>query len=218
MTDICSAAIHLCRVRATRLDSLGNPLAGPHNVYVSDRPIQLDVSPVIEAGGDKTLVGGCDCVIASYRGFDKLKRFDLKLAQGVLEPALLELMLGSSAIVDANTGQVIGNWWASQLTCSQPAQPNVAFEAWQDNWEGDHPHPDFPYIHWIWPSTRWQIDNHTLQNDFTQPGLNGYSRGNTEWGLGIFDDLPEAAPALGGWFYTDSIPTAQCGYQSWAIT
>jgi hypothetical protein len=218
MTEICSAAIHLCRIRVTRLDNLGNPVAGPHNVYVSDKPIMLTVKPVIEAGASKTLTGGCDCIIADYRGFDKLKRFDLELDQGVLEPALLEMMLGTSAIVDGVTGGVIGNWWKSQLTCSEPAQPNVCFEAWQDNWEDDHPHPDFPYVHWIWPSARWQIADMSLQNDFNQPKLTGYSRGNPQWGTGIFDDLPEAAESLGGWFYATDIPDAVCGYQSWAIT
>lgn len=216
MADECLAAIHLCRVRATRLNADGSPMAGPNNVYVSDKPIQLGVTPVIEAGADRTLVGGCDCIIATYRGFDKLKRFDLELDLGALEPALLELILGSSAILDV--ADVIGNWWSQQaFDCSTP-QPNVCFEGWQTGWADDHSDAVWPYVHWIWPSTYWQIAAHTLQNDFLQPKITGFSRGNTEWGEGIFGDLPEAAESLGGWFYSSTIPDAACGYQTHAIT
>lgn len=220
MTAVCPAAIHLCAVRVTRLDELGNPVAGPNNVFVSDKSIMLGVRPVIESGEDRTLTGGCDCIIASYRGYDKLKRFDLELDQGAIEPALLEILTGSAAILDpAQANEPIGIWFASQLSCADPQQPNVAFEAWQDLWEDDHPMATpYRYLHWIFPSTHWQLADNTLQNDFAQPKVTGFSRGNPNWGLGIFGDLPEAAEPLGGFFYDDTIPDASCDWQSWAIT
>ena len=217
MTAICEAAIHLCAVRVTRLDALGNPAAGPNNVYVSPNPIMLSVKPEIETGQDKTLVGGCDCVIASYRGYDKLKRFTLELDQGKIEPGLEEILLGGDSILSA--GQPIGMWWPSQLSCSDPVQPNVCFEGWQDLWEDDHPvSTPYKYLHWIWPSSYWQIGDFTLQNDFTQPKLTAFTRGNPNWGLGIYGDLPEAAEQMGGFFYTNTIPTTACGWQSHSIT
>lgn len=216
MPPICEAAIHLCAVRVTRLDALGNPVAGPNNFYVTDNPIMVTVKPVIAAGEDKDLVGGCDCIIASYRGYDKLKRFDLELDLGVIEPGLMEILTGGSAILDE--GDPIGMWWPNQLSCQNPVQPNVCFEGWQDLWEEDHQDADTPYLHWIWPSTRWQIGDHTLQNDFNQPKLTGFSRGNPNWGLGIYGDLPEAAEPLGGFFGDDAIPAAECGWQTQPIT
>jgi len=217
MTAICNAAIHLCRVRVTRLDTYGNPAAGPNNVYVSDQPLMLSVKPVIEAGQDKTLVGGCDCIVASYRGLDKLKRFDLELDLATLEPALLEIMLGATAI--SQGGAISGVWWPSQLSCDGDEQPNVAFEGWQDAWEDDH-QADAPiqYVHWVWPSTRWQLGDHSLQNDFNQPKLTGFSRANPNWGDGIFGDYPEASGDLGGWFFTNQLPTALCDYQTEGLT
>lgn len=217
MSASCDAAIHLCRVRVTRLDSLGHAVAGPNNVYVTDKPMVLSVKPEVEAGQDKTLVGGCDCVIASYRGYDKLKRFTLELDLGVLEPGLIEMLTGGAAILDGS-GFPIGVWWPSQLNCSNPVQPNVCIEGWQDAWQDDHQDPTLPYIHWIWPSSYWQIGDHSLQNDFTQPKITGFTRGNTSWGLGIFGDQPEAAQPLGGFFRSATRPFAACGYQSWAIT
>ena len=218
MVAICEAAIHLCAIRVTRLDALGDPVAGPNNVYVSENSIMLGVTPEIEAGQDRTLVGGCDCIIASYRGYDKLKRFTLELDQGKIEPALLEMLLGASAILDPV--DPIGIWWPSQLDCNQPSQPNLCFEGWQDLWEDDHAASagGYRYLHWIWPSSYWQIGEHSLQNDFMQPKVNGFTRANSNWGLGIFGDLPEAAEPLGGFFYDLTIPTADCGWQSWAIT
>lgn len=213
----CLAAIHLCRVRATRLNSDGTPMSGSNNVYVTDKPMVLTVTPVIEAGEDKTLVGGCDCIIAEYRGFDKLKRFDLELDLGVMEPGLFELLLGSTAIAEGT--DIIGQWWTENaFDCSTPAQPNVAFEGWQTGWNESGQDGTWPYVHWVWPSSFWQIAQHTLQNDFNQPKLTGFTRGNSNWGAGIYGDQPEASPALGGWFYSTTIPTASCGYQTQSVT
>lgn len=214
----CLAAIHLCRVRVTRLDADGTPTAGPNNSYVTADPMVLTVTPNIEAGQDLVLTGGCDCIIAQYRGFDKLKRFDFELDLGKVEPGLMEMMLGATAITDGSNGP-IGIWWGeNQFDCSTAAQPNLCFEAWQDGWEDDQISAAYPYIHWIWPSTYWQIAPHTLQNDFFQPKLTGFSRRNENWGEGIYGDLPETAQPIGGFFYTDSRPDAECGYQSHDIT
>jgi hypothetical protein len=205
-------------VRVTRLDPAGNPLPGPNNVYVTDKPMMLTVTPDIEAGADRTLTGGCDCIIATYRGFDKLKRFTFEFDLGVLEPALMEMLLGSTAITVS--GDVRGQWWSlNSFDCSVQTQPNVCFEGWQTAWDGSGPAAALPYVHWIWPGTHWQIAAHTLQNDFNQPKVTGYSEGNTAWGTGIFGDLPEAAQPLGGFFFTATVPpAASCGYQTHTIT
>lgn len=218
MANECLAAIHLCRVRATRLNADGTPMGGVNNSYVTDKPMMLSVTPVIEAGLDRTLVGGCDCILATYRGFDKLKRFDLQLDLGVLEPAMLELMLGSQAITGIG-GDIIGTWWSSQsFDCSAAIQPPIALEGWQTAWNQSGPDATWPYIHWIWPLAYFQIAQYTLQNDFDQPRMTGFTRGNSAWGTGPYGDLPQAAGPLGGFFYSTTIPTATCGYRTQSVT
>jgi hypothetical protein len=179
----------------------------------------LGATPQIEAGQDKTLVGGCDCIVAQYRGYDKLKYFTLELDLAILEPALIELLTGASAIT--STGDVIGNWWQSAQTfnCATTVQPNVCFEGWQDTWNNDRQaSTPFRYVHWIWPSSFWQIAAMTLQNDFNQPKLTGFTRGNSNW-TDIYRDLPELPQPLGGYFFTDKIPAGDtCGYQTHSIT
>jgi hypothetical protein len=210
MAGHCLASIHLCRIRVTRLDALGNPAAGPNNFYVSDKPISIGVTPVVSQGSDTELRGGCDCIIAQRKGNDLLKRFTLQLDLGVLEPALIEMLTGGDAIIAG--GVPIGVWWPSGISCSDAqAQPNVCVEGWQDAWADDQQDATLPYVHWIWPSVRWQIGPHTLQNDFNQPQLNGETRANSQWGTGPFGDLPEAAGPLGGWFFEATVPpTADC--------
>lgn len=218
MAAECLAAIHLCRVRATRLDSSGNPVAGPNNAYVTDKPLMLEVTPQIEEGEKRNLVGGCDCLVARYRGYDKLVGFDLALDIAVLEIGLIEMLLGSTPILDSE-GNPIGQWWSDQaFDCSTNVQPNIALEGWQTGWDVDAQSAVYPHLHWLWPSTRWQIAQHTLENDFLQPKLTAFTRGNPNWGLGIYDDQPEAAPSFGGFFYTDDLPDAACGYISQPIT
>lgn len=217
MAAECLAAIHLCRIRVTRLDATGNPTAGPNNSYVSDKPIQLGVTPVLEQGQDKTLVGGCDCIVATYRGYDKLKRFDFELDLGSLEPGLIEMLTGGAAVTSG--GVPIGvSFSDQQFDCSGPPSPNVALEAWQDAWADDHQDDTWPYIRWLFPSTFWQLGANTLQNDFLQPKITGFSRGNPVWDTGIYGDQAVALAPLGGFFYDTTIPTAACGYASQAIT
>lgn len=218
MSAICGPAIKLCAVRVTRLDSLGNPSPGPNNVYITDKAMMIAAKPVIEAGSDNTLLGGCDCIIATRRGTDKLKRFDLELDLGVLEPGLFEMMLGAPAILDGS-GFPIGVHWPNQLSCSDPQQPNVCFEGWQDLWEDDHQASSpYPYVHWVWPSTSWTLSDLSLQNDFNQPKFTGYSRGNPNWGLGLFSDTPEHVGPLGDFFYCATIPVGACGYGTHNLT
>lgn len=218
MTAVCDAAIHLCAIRVTRLDALGNPESGPNNVYVSNNSIMLAVKPEIEAGTSKTLIGGCDCIIADYRGYDKLKRFNLELDQGLIEPALSEILLGGTAMLDSGSDP-IGMWYPNQLSCELPSQPNVCFEAWQDLWEDDRQaSAPYQYLHWIFPSSYWQVGDFSLQNDFNQPKMTSFTRTNPNWGVGIYGDLPEACPGTVGFFYENDIPDGSCDWQTFPIT
>lgn len=216
MANPCDNPIHLCTIRVTRLDALGNPLPGPDNLYVSNTEAQLVVTPQVEAGKVITQVGGCDCVTGYYHGFDKLLGFGLDLDINKAEWALIEMMIGATVFED--TTDIVGvSWPVNAFDCAVPAQPNVVFEAWQDAYDTDHPDPTYPYVHWVYPSSFWQIAPHTLQNDFTALKLTGFTRGNANWGAGIYGDTPGGAVVgdLGGGFQTAATPpSALCGYQT----
>lgn len=210
---ICGHSIHVCRIRATLLDDLGVVTAGD-NSYVSDKPVVVQVTPVIRQGVDEELVTGCDQIAAAYRGRDKLKRFDFQIDLAALEPALLSLMLGATLIEDASDVPVpIGVWWPNQISTDGADSPNVAFEFWTDVWEDDSQNPDWPYIHHVYGSTFWQIGQQRYENGFTRPVLNGFSRTNASWGAGPYGDQGESLPpdSPGGWFFTETAPPDSTG-------
>lgn len=219
---VCGVSILLCRVRLTLLTSTGAVAAGPNNSYVTDQPIRVNLTPVIEAGKDSTLKGGCDCIIADYRGPDLLKRFEFEFDFAAIEPAMMSLLLGSLLISDTSVAPVpIGNWWPGQVGCSKPTPPALAFEFWTQVWDGTAQNVSWPYIHHVYPFTLWQLGAQTYEDDFAQPKVTGFSRCNTQWGHGPYGDQPTLVPydSPGGMFYTQAaLPTAVCGYKTVAVS
>lgn len=218
MANKCYASAKFCRLRVTRIDATGAPAPGPNNAYVTDKPISVGFTPVLSQGTDAELRGGCDCVIASRKGDDFLKRWTLQLDLGTLEPALLEMLTGGSAIMDPlNPTDVIGVWWPTGIDCGTTAA-RVAVEGWTELWDGDAPALAFTYGRFLWPSVRWTMGQGNLQADFLQPQLNGETQGNLAWGPGPYGDQPEDAQANGGFWYTNALPSASCDYINQPVT
>lgn len=216
---ICPNSILFCALRVTRLNVDGTPAAGPNNAYVTDRAMTLTMTPDIEDGEDKVMIGGCDCINARYRGRDKLKGFSLALTSTAVEPGLMEMLLGATLISDGSDDPVpIGVNWPTQLSCSDGQQPPVGIEGWSKAWVDDRQDDGFPYIRWVFPMTFWQMDENELGADFLELALNGYTRTNENWGVGPYSDqvvngeIIEFEPQ-GGFFFDDMIPAAGCGYQ-----
>jgi hypothetical protein len=224
MAAPCGVPLGLCALRVTRLVSTtGCVAASPDNSFVTTELINLQLSPVVEAGADTTLTGGCDCVVASYRGVDKLKRFEFTITNPKLSPALYEMMIGGTII---NDGAIpVGTVWPAELACDEsPAA--TAIEFWVKHWNGSAQDATYPWIHHVYPQTYWQIGQQEFQNDFAQPTLTGFSRSNDCWGDGPYGDGPEAEfgtsidISTGGYYYTATTPPADtaCDYSAVAPT
>lgn len=208
----------MCRARFTRLNQDGTVADGPHNSYVTDAIQDLAYNPVVVAGAERDLEGGCDCLIATFKGRDKHKRFDLSMHIGKFEPALLEMLTGSGLISDDSTIPVpmgVNFPTTNTLDCSA-APVRVAVEAWADIIDGDHEASSpFRYARVVFPASEWRMDNNTMQNDFQPLALTGFSRGNSNW-ADPYSDMPlgRNVGAGGGIIYDDTIPTANCGYST----
>lgn len=218
MAAPCGVALGLCALRLTKLESTGCMSASPDNSFVSTDIISLTVTPVVEAGADTTLTGGCDCTVASYRGTDKLKRFEFELSFPKFAPAAYNLLTGGD--IFSTGGVPVGFVWPTELSCGD-AQAAVAFEFWTKNWNGDAQDVTYPWIHGVFPQTYWQLGQQQFQNDFAQPTWNGFSRKNDCWGDGPYGDGPEGlygTPvdiSTGALYYDDtvSLPTdSACDY------
>lgn len=218
MAAPCGVPLGLCALRITRLISTTGCVApSPDNSFVTTELISLQLTPVIEAGADTTLTGGCDCVIASYRGIDKLKRFEFTITNPKLSPALYEMMIGGGII---NDGAIpVGTTWPAELACGD-SQDAVAIEFWVKHWNGSSQDATYPWIHHVYPQSYWQIGQQQFQNDFAQPTLTGFTRSNGCWGDGPYGDGPEAEYGVqidisdGGFYYTATNPPADtdCDY------
>lgn len=214
MTAICPSSIHLCFVRVTRVDAVGNPVAGPNNVYVTDTPLSLAINADVLAGEVKDVKGGCDQLVATYRGQDITKRFNLELDCATVSPALEEMLCGGSVILDGS--DPIGVDFPAPCGTQQPY---LALEAWQDLYDCDHqPSDPYQYRRYIFPSSRWVRGAETAQNDFSAPKFTGFTVANPNWGEGIFGDLTNPVGPNGQWVFDNNLPTAACGYQSHSIS
>lgn len=218
MAAPCGVPLGLCALRITRLISTTGCVApSPDNSFVTTELISLQLTPVIEAGADTTLTGGCDCVIASYRGIDKLKRFEFTITNPKLSPALYEMMIGGGIISDGAIP--VGTTWPAELACGD-AQDAVAIEFWVKHWNGSSQDATYPWIHHVYPQSYWQIGQQQFQNDFAQPTLTGFTRSNSCWGDGPYGDGPEAEYgsaidiSSGGFYYTATDPPddSECDY------
>lgn len=214
----CLGSIHLCVARFSRLNADGTFKGGANNHVVTDSVQSLDFTPNIKGGDSIQVMGGCDCIDLSYRGYDKLLYFDLKFMLTKMNPALIELLTGSALISDTSTSPVaIGDIWPNQLSCSSTPQPPVALEVWSDAWTNDRQaDPPHRYIRWVFPMTFWQLDASKLENAFFAPSFQGFSRQNPNF-TNPYGDYPAGVPnnlVGGAYFYDTTRPTAVCGYSS----
>lgn len=219
MASVCGASINACGLRVTELDSEGNVVGTPNNFWVTSKLIEISVTPEVEEGTDVTMKSGCDCIIATFRAADLLKRFNFTISLGQLEPGLIEMMIGGSVILSG--ADVIGINWPTGIDCEASPPPKVALEVWSFNQDVDAQNTLYPYWHWVWPGTQWQIGEASLgAGDFFRPQLTGFSFGNANWVHGPYNDDPGDAIEANGavWATATAPPTAQCEYQTVAAT
>lgn len=205
----CGVSFGLCAVRVTVVDAAGNVVAG-NNSYVSDKAISVSLTPNIETGNTFSLRNGCGCSIARFKANDVFNWFEFTFADGALEPAMWALMLGAETITDGS--DIVGMAFPSQLDCDED-EPAVALEFWTKHVVGSGQDGTFPWIHWVFPKTVWQLSDNTFEEDIAQPSLTGFSRTNQQWGDGPYGDGPPDGQDIrdGGWWKTDvDPPDADC--------
>lgn len=215
----CLGSIRLCVARFSRLNADGTFKGGANNHVVTDNVQSIEFTPNISSGQEIEVMGGCDCIDLFYRGYDKLRYFELSFTLTRLNPALMELLLGASLISDTSTSPVpIGDIWANQLQCGAATQPPVAVEVWTDAWTGDaQANAPHRYIRWVFPMSFWQLDASTLGGtEFFNPSFTGYTRSNSNF-TNPYGDYPAGVPSAlgaGAYFYDTTRPTAVCGYST----
>lgn len=203
----CGLSFGLCRMRVTKVDAMGNVVAGSGNSYVSDKIVQIGLNPNIESGNSFSRRNGCGCSLARFKSKDVFNWFEFAFEGGALEPEMMALMLGAETIVDGS--DVVGLAFPGALTCDED-EPAVALEFWTEHIVGSGQDAALPWVHWVFPTSVWQVGQNTAQEDFLAAALNGFSRTNTAWGGGPYSDGPPDGQDIreGGYWKTDVDPPA----------
>ncbi len=209
----CGVSFGLCRTRITKVDGNGNVVAGS-NAYITDTALTVSVTPNIETGTAVSVRNGCGCKISSFKFPDTFNWFEFAFADTTLEPAMQALMLGADTIVDGS--DVVGLAYPSSLACDED-EPAVALEFWTKHIVGSGQDTAFPWVHFVFPLTIWQLADTTYEEAAAQPGLSGFSRTNGNWGDGPYGDGPPDGQDIseGGYWKTDvEPPSAECATQN----
>lgn len=213
----CGVSFGLCAVRITKVDAQGNVEAG-NNAYITDKPISINLTPNIETGNTFSVRNGCGCSIARFKAADIFNWFEFSFVDGAIEPEMQAFLLGADTIDDG--GDVVGLAFPGALDCDDD-EPAVALEFWTQHVVGNAQDSTFPWVHWVFPKTIWQLGDNTFEEGIAQPTVNGFSRTNTQWGEGPYGDGPPDAQDIseGGYWKTDvEPPTAACAAQAVTAT
>lgn len=216
---ICPTTVNVCIARFTRLNADGTVATPPNNAYVTDAIQKVVATPQYDAGVDVTLLNGCNAVRATYKTPDRFKRWDFALDFVAQEPALMELLLGSTLLLDGSTIPVASGWSWPEVGSSPPP---VAGEFWQDNWlnDGLAATPQ-RYSRYIYPMMFLQPAADTLEGSLKTQSMQGQSRQNAQWASGPYGDqvkpgglVAQAVGKNGGVLWSDTLPAAVCGYKA----
>ena len=213
----CGVSFGLCRVRITRVDAQGNVIAGS-NAYVTDQAQTITVTPNIETGNTVSVRNGCGCSVARFKFNDTFNWFEFSFGNAALEPEMMAFMLGANTIADG--ADTVGLAFQGALACDE-TEPAVALEFWTEHIVGSGQDGSYPWIHWVFPKTVWQLGDNTFEEDAAQLSLNGFSRTNTNWGDGPYGDGPPDGEDIsegGFWKTADVPPTADCAATSVTAT
>ena len=206
----CGVSFGICTVRLTKLDTDGSVLNASDNSYVTDKPISVALNPNIETGNTFSVRSGCGCSVARFKANDIFNWFEFTFTQAALEPEMMAMLLGAETIDDA--GDIVGLTFPGALACDADV-PMVAFEFWTQHIVGSGQDGTLPWIHWVFPSTIWQMGNNTFEEGIAQPVLNGFSRSNQLWGGGPYGDgPPDGSDVIEGsyWKTATTPPVADC--------
>ena len=209
MASVCTVSFGVCLVRVTRVDDNGNVIAG-NNAYVTDSVQSVSVSPNLETGNDFSVRNGCGCGVASRKFPDTFKFWDLTIQLAKREPILEAFLLGANQIT--NGADVVGLAFPSALACDE-ANPAVALEFWTEAITGSGLDATYPYFHWVFPSTVWQLGDTTFEEGPGAASFSGFSQTNGNWGDGPWGDGPPDGEDIsegGYWGSDDALPSSDC--------
>lgn len=190
-------------IRVSRLNEDGSPdfgaeLGSAYNM----RPIRVAREPQTTTGArfEQQDGSGVICAVKQNRDQTTGETITLELCQ--LDFETIEILSGAQVIFDPGSADLAIGIKAPDPDVD-PAP--VEFNAWSEARLADGPYST-PYLHWVWPFTKWTAAAGTLEAGFLPVTLTGTAESNTEIGTGSFGDFPEELDRFWNVFLANDIP------------
>lgn len=127
MAVLCRSLSRLARVRLTRLDECGSPVADPLGTLVSNAYINIDASPQYLDPEEITQLNGNGDICISDQGNPQLRWLNLTLVVCQIDPDAVNIVTGNPLVVDeAGAPNTVGYRIDGSLT----GTANFALEVW----------------------------------------------------------------------------------------
>lgn len=191
-------------IRVSRLDEDGSPafatdLGSAYNM----RPIRVNREPQTTTGDRFEQKDGSGVICAVKQNRDQVTGETLTLELCEFDMETIEIMSGASIIFNPLVPtQAIGV--KAPDPTDEPAP--VEFNAWSEARLADGPFGAFPYLHWVWPFTKWTVSSSSLEAGFLAVSLTGTAESNSEIGTGSFGDFPEELDRFWNAFLANDLP------------
>lgn len=214
MASNCFHTMQLCRLRVARLEPNGVPDPGTGNLYITDAQISLTLGLDVSEGDEFEVKNGCGDICFAFTDVDRIKGLNLELALCSADPELFELLTGGDRLTSGS--ETVG--YALPEVGSAGNENGCSIEAWTKNITGSDLDPDFPYVRWVFPKTRWTFADKTFENGPITHSFTGQGYENSNWHDGPANDWDYTSNRLFQFAGDISLPTAACGAQTLPVS
>jgi hypothetical protein len=198
-----------CAIRVAKLDSLGFPLVGAGNAYVSHAPIEVKFTKSKTTGTKFKQNDGCGNLKVSIQQPDQVDGMTVELTLCQLDAELLNFLTGGELI--SSGGNVIGYY---EPPLGLVSGNGVTFEVWAQNWTGTHLNATRPYVRFGCGKTLWTAGDIDLKEAIATIPVTAVAYENPNFYNGGWNDWPlgggTGMDRILGWFYDTALPTASC--------
>lgn len=181
MPTQCWNSIRGRRMRATKVDNCGVPVAGPCSQVITDGFISVELSPEIEEGEEITVRKANGALCVSDQGCPELKWITAELTLCGVDPDLLSFMTGYELVLNY-AGDSVGNRVSSTVECDS----GIALEVWTDIPGASCDNTGLrQYGYFLMP---WLVNgiigDFTIENDALNLVLTARTQTGSGWGVG----------------------------------
>jgi hypothetical protein len=177
----CWSSIRGRRLRVTKVDNCGTPVAGTCSQVVSDGFVSVEFSPEIAEGEEVEVRKADGTICVSDSGCPELKWINVEIAFCVVDPDLFSLVTGWETVLD-HAANAVGNRVSGKVSCDE----GFALELWSDIPRQDCGATGFrQYGYFLLPwVVNGTIGDFSLENDAATFTLSARTKAGGAWGVG----------------------------------